>query len=366
MVFKKLLKITPDPFALDLSDRSIKIAKLSKSRDGFVLEKFSETAIKEGLLKDGEIVSGGELARLIARPVLSFNAEGRYVSCSLPEQKSFLRVIQLPRAKEEEIRDAIRWEVEANIPMRLDEVYFDWQILPPLYDKIKHFDILVSAAPRDLVDSYIKLFADAGLKPISFEMESLATARCLIKGGLSEQPVLIVDLGRSGTNFIIYAGHGIRLASYSQISGDTITENMSRDLKIDFKQAEKLKKEVGFSAQGGFQPEADGPKDQSSGLSLENKKVFEASVPIMTDLKQQIKKYLDFYSGHKSHVHDGKPGISKILLCGGGAKLKGIEEYLSSSLGIPVETGDPFTNVKRPSSQKGEFVKYTTAIGLSL
>jgi len=346
MAFEKLLKITPEPFALDLSDRSIKIAKLSKNKGRFVLEKFSETAVKEGLLKDGEIVSEGDLSRIITKAVSDSKVKGRYVSCSLPDQKSFLRVIQLPHARKEEIQDAIRWEVEANIPMKLDEVYFDWQILPPLHDKVEHFDILVSAAPRDLVDSYIKLFAGAGLKPISFEMESLATARCLIKEGSSEQPVLIADLGRSGMNFIIYAGRGIRLASYSQISGDAITENISRDLKVSKAEAEKLKIKSGFSKK--------------------NKKVFEASVPIMTDLKQQIKKYLDFYSGHRSHVHDGKFGISKILLCGGGAKLKGIEEYLSSSLDLPVEIADPFTNVKKPSSKKEEFIRYTTAIGLTL
>ena len=355
MQFPTLFKITPKPFGLDLSDRSFKIAELSRKKGKFVLENFGEASIEEGLMQDGEIHSEGKLARAIRDGLATLkNGSPRspYVVCSLPEQKTFLRIVQLPQMKKEEVHEAIRWEIEANIPLALTDVYFDWQIISPIHKRVRHFDILISAAPRDLVDSYTKLLLRAGLKPFSFELESVALARCVIKNGISEKPVMIVDLGRTRTSFIIYAGGGIRFSSSVQISGDLITENIARDLKISRKEAEDLKQKVGFSR--------------------DNKKVFEVIVPALTDLKQQIAKYIAFYADHAEHIHDGTFKIDTILLSGGGARLKGIGAYLTSSLKAQAMVADPFANVHSPKAEKAaggsstEFIQYTTALGLAL
>ena len=355
MNFPTLFKIIPEPFGLDLSDRSFKIAEVSGKRGKFVLKNLGMQSIEEGLMQDGEIHSEEKLARAI-REGLDTLKNGRprspYVACSLPEQKTFLRVVQLPRMKKEEIQEAIQWEIEANIPLSLTDVYFDWRIIPSPHKSVRHFDILISAAPRDLVDSYTELLLKAGLKPLSFEPESVALARCVIASGVSEKPVLIVDLGRMRTSFVIYAGSGIRFSSSTQISGDLITENIARELKISREEAEDLKREVGFSAS--------------------NKKVFEAIIPALTDLKQQIAKYIAFYTEHAEHIHDGAFKIDTILLSGEGARLKGIGTYLASSLKLQATIADPFANVLSPESEttvKGsptKFIRYTTALGLAL
>ncbi len=352
MLSLSVFKITPEPFGLDLSDRSIKIAKFSRKKTGVYLENFGERSIEEGLVSDGVIVSEKKVARVVAE--LAGNLKNgaihsRYAACSLPEQKSFLHVVELPKIKKEEIKEAIQWEIEANIPMNLADVYFDWEIIPSLAKSAEHLDILVSAAPRDLVDSYNRLFAEAGLIPFSFEPESLALTRCLIKKGIQGGPVLIVDLGHTRTSFIIYAGGSIRFTSSIQISGNIMTENITRDLKIDLREAEILKQKVGL----------DKAKD---------KRVFEAIMPAVTDLKEQMGNYLDFYSGHALHLHNGKPEVTKILLSGGGACLNGIDDYLSSSLKIPVEMADPFINIAASpkTGPRSEFIKYATAFGLAL
>ncbi|MFY9457913.1 MAG: type IV pilus assembly protein PilM [Candidatus Spechtbacterales bacterium] len=354
MTFPTLFKITPEPFGLDLSDRSIKVANLSKKKGRFYLENFGEETVEEGLMEDGVIISEKKLALRIAKAVsnLKTGSSGRrYVACSLPEQKSFLHIAQLERIKKEEIEEAIQREIEANIPMKLADVYFDWEIIPSFQKSSEHFDILISAAPRDLVDSYNRLFVEAGLVPFSFEPESLALTRCLVKKGVKDMPVLIIDLGHTRTSFIIYAGGGIRFTSSMQISGNMMTENIKRDLAIDQNEAERLKKKVGLD------------RDM-------DKRVFEAIIPAITDLKQQIGKYMDFYSSHESHIHNGKPSISGILLAGGGACMRGLAEHLASSLKISVEIADPFVNIAAPpraekKSVCGEFIKYATAFGLA-
>ncbi len=355
-MFNNLFKITPEPFGLDLSDRSIKIAKLSRKKGKLFLENFGEANIKEGLMENGVILSDAKLADVMRASLSNLKMgalKTAYASCSLPEQKTYLRVVQLPKMSRKETEEAIQWEVEANIPFALKDVYFDWQVISPLRKSIDHLDILISAAPRDLIDSYIELFRKAGIKPISLEPESLALARCLIKGGVSEKPALIVDLGQTRTNFIIYAGRGLRFSSSIDISEDIMTMNIARSMSISVEDAEKLKKEIGMNRD-------------------ENEKVFEAIIPVMTDLKEQIKSYADFYAEHAAHVHSGGEGIEKIFLSGGGARLKGIEKYLTTALRMPAEIASPWINILEPPLRETpelsylESIRYTTALGLAL
>jgi len=91
-------------------------------------------------------------------------------------------------------------------------------------------------------------------------------------------------------------------------------------------------------------------------------------------LIEQIKRYLSYYQTHASHEHllpDGK-GVAKILLCGGGANLKGLPEFLNTYFKIPVEIGNPWINIL-PEPQKEvlelpleKSLSYATALGLAL
>jgi len=356
MSIPTLFKITPEPFGLDLSDGSVKIAKLSKKKDGLFLEGFGEADIEKGLVEDGVILSEEKLAKAI-QGVISNPHTGSfkspYVVCSLPEQKTYLRVVQLPKIKKSEIQEAIQWEIEANFPMSLSDVYFDWELIPAPKSQSDHLDIVISTVQRDLVESYSSLLYKAGLKPFSFEPESIALMRSLIRRDPTSKPIILVDLGQARTSFIIYAGGGIRFTSSTQISSSVITENIMRALKIDMEEAERLKQSVGLNRS-------------------EDERVFEAIVPAMTDLKQQISKYINFYASHIAHVHGDNSGIEKIMLTGGGSLLKGIEKYLTLGLKIKTERANPWINIFEPPLRETpelpyhKSIRYATALGLAL
>src|SRR4030042_99470 len=79
------------------------------------------------------------------------------VICSLPETKAFLRIVSLPKMKEDEIKEAIKWEMEANIPLPIDQVYYDWQLLEKKISKEPNkSDILVVAVARKEGDHFIE------------------------------------------------------------------------------------------------------------------------------------------------------------------------------------------------------------------
>ena len=63
--------------------------------------------------------------------------------------------------------------------------------------------------------------------------------------------------------------------------------------------------------------------------------------------------------------------VTRAVLVGGNATVRGLPEYLASTLHIPVMLGDVFTNFASldtwlPSVDYSESFAYTTAIGLAL
>ena len=388
------LTLKPESFGLDISDLSLKIIKLKKGRKFFTLSSFGKEEIEPGIIKGGEIKDEKKLAEIIKEAIKKVRGgklKTNYVVASLPEEKAFLQVIQMPRLPEEDLKSAVIYEAENYIPTPLEEVYLDYQIVPPIYDHLDHLDILIAALPKKTVDPYLSALKLAGFVPKVLEIESLAIARALIKGGATTQPILLIDLGATRTSFIIFSGQSLRFTTSIPVSSTSFTEIISKNLGVTLAEAERLKIKYGLEEKIKINI-----GDEKTNIKKERGKIFEALIPALIDLVQQIKRYLDYYQTHASHEHlppttfqknnsnkhkpqkvvgglppDGK-GISKIYLCGGGANLKGLCELLSLELKIPVEMGNPWVNIlikekkEVPELSFEESLKYTTALGLAL
>ena len=390
----KALTLKSESFGLDISDLSLKIVKLKKRGQFFELDSFLEEKIEPGIIKGGEIKDEKKLAEIIRESIKKVKGEKlktNYVVASLPEEKAFLQVIQMPRLPEEDLKSAVIYEAENYIPTPIEEVYLDYQIVPPVYDHLDHLDILIAALPKKTVDPYLSALKLAGFVPKVLEIESMAIARALIKGGATTQPILLIDLGATRTSFIIFSGQSLRFTTSIPVSSTSFSEIISKNLGVTLAEAERLKIKHGLEEKIKINI-----GDEKTNIKKERGKIFEALIPALIDLVQQIKRYLDYYQTHASHEHlppttfqknnsnkhkpqkvvgglppDGK-GISKIYLCGGGANLKGLCELLSLELKIPVEMGNPWVNIlikekkEVPELSFEESLKYTTALGLAL
>ena len=146
------LTLYPEAFGLDVSDRSFKIAKLKKTRNGYQLSSFGEFPLPEGLIAQGEIQNEDEVARLLKEAVRSLKLQTPFVVSSLPEEKAFLQVLQLPKMKEAEVKQAVLFEAENYIPYSIDTVYLDSMYVPPLKNSLDHMDVLLAALPKSVVD----------------------------------------------------------------------------------------------------------------------------------------------------------------------------------------------------------------------
>lgn len=344
----KFLNLEPEIFGIDISDSSLKIAKLVKNKKSFSLVSFNEVEIKRGIIKNGVIQDQETLANIIkiaCSMVKGKKLGTKYAIVSLPEEKSFLQLIQMPKMTEEELRLALPLEAENYIPLTIDKSYLDFQIINPHKYNSKQLDLLINVMPKSIVDSYVSCCKKAGLVPYILEVESQAIARALLKDEKNILPVIIIDLGHDSTNFIVFSGNSICFTYSIPISFKQFTHTISNSLAIDFHKNKMLKKE--------------------------HHNINKTTEVFLHDLVIQIKKYINFYHGHSSHENfsENNNNIEKIILSGEGANVENISDFLSKELKMSVEIGNPFTNIITPKNNSlpyNSISSFTTALGLAL
>lgn len=349
---KKIFTFFPESFGLDLSDLSLKSVWLEREGKTEILRSFGSIPLPLGAISDGEIVNEDVVVDGI-RKLLGQSGPRKIrkkrVICSLPETKAFLRILSLPKMKESEVREAIKWEIEANIPLSLDQVYYDWQILSRnIAGEDGKMSILVVAISRTVADQFVSVLERAGLEVTGLETESVAQARALLDEQESERTTLIVDIGDRRTSFLMAIGNIPCFTSSLPLSSQMITDAISKEMGIPFEEAEELKLKHGVGSFFGKNP------------------FLHAAKPVLDSLATEIERTVDFYLNSLRY----SLSVDAIILCGGGSKMKGVLPYLSKRLGRALEFGDPWVNVdldgRLPLIDRDRSVQYSTAIGLAL
>ena len=348
---KKIIDFEPKIFGIDLSDLSVKVVQLKKDGHNAEVRSFSFMNIPPGYIEDGKIIDKDKVAGIIKEAVKQAGPKKiktKKVICSLPESKAFLRIVSTPKMEDQEINEAIKWEMEANIPLPMDQVYFDWQLLDT--ESKNKQNILTVAVAKEIVDDEMEVLKKAGLDVYGLEVESIASARSLIneKETQKDSTSLIVDLGSKRTSFIMVVGGVPFFTSSIPFSSVSVNDAIAKSLNLTPKEAEEIKINYGIESFNSDNP------------------IFNATKFLLENLVQEIGKNLDFYFS----LAKESPRIEKIILCGGGANLKGIVTYLVKRLNMQVEIGDPWTNLtlgkKIPIISRENSASYSTAIGLAL
>lgn len=350
---------------LDISDRSVKYAQFRTLRSAArgarhtraaTLACFGEEEIPEGVIVSG-VVEKGDVFTAVLRKIgekagRAFRASGMVVS--LPEEKSFLRVFQLPKVIQGEIAGAIRWKIEEEIPLPSEDVIYDYEAVQPIRDNLDHRDVLVTAFPKSLVASYVRAVKDAGLTPVALELESQAIVRATAPDLHAAEANVVIDMGRTRASFILFVGGAIIFTTTVPVGGHMFDIDIARALGIDEQEAARIKEESGLA------------KDAYDG------KVYAALAPSVETLARELRRVIGYHRDHAMHIHGGSPSVQKIFLSGGEANLLGLDTYLASAMRIPVVPADPFVALRDtlsgpvPPLPHAAALAFTAAVGLAL
>ncbi|MFA5359412.1 MAG: type IV pilus assembly protein PilM [Patescibacteria group bacterium] len=334
------------PIGLDISDLSIKLVQLDKRRDKIKIRALSKLNLTQGVIVNGEIKNKAELIKaikkIISDPLYGKINSEEVVAC-LPESKTFIKLIEIQKSPNH-LSDIIGSEIEKHVPMALNEIYYDWQVIAELPEK--HL-VLIGAASKNIVNQYTEMLDEAKLSPIALEIEPIAICRCLLKEeGSNLKPIKfgaknktdislnygIIDIGANHTCMIFYSGNAILFTVSMPVSGEEITTKISQALNLTKEQAEKAKIICGLD------------EKKANGV------IKDILADTLKNLTTKIKEAISFY---ENYFPQNGP-LNQILLCGGGANIPDLEKIISKELSVEVKLADALVNLSEEKNKLNE------------
>ncbi len=337
-------------WGFDISDFSLKLVGVRRSGNSFIITNYNYTEVPEGVIERGKIKNEEKLIEITNK--LISTAKGpkltsRFIHTCLPEPYTYIKLVKVPTTKDDEIGGAVEWAAEHNFPYTLDEIYLDWQMIKKDINSGKT-TVMLGAAPKTIVEMYSSFIKKAGLIPMSLEIEAIPIVRAILPSdGEQTEGYGIIDLGASRSSLIICTHKAIASTFSLPIAGKDITNLIQEKLSLTTEQAEQAKIICGIDHK------------KCEGVLRE---VLEK------ELKRLVKKIKTAISFYQENTED-PINIEKIILTGGGSQMPGINNYLSSTLKLPVTTANPLLKLNPQSKlslPQDKIQSFTTAIGLAL
>lgn len=333
---------------LDIGFSTIKVVALEHGSDSPKLSAIGMIAAPvPGMSSDGDqdlSVVAGSIKKLLEASKL----QEKEVIVALPESKVFTRVIDdLPFLSDSELPSAIRYASEEFIPLPINEVNLNWQVLSRGREKTDRTVVFVVASPKQVVQKYIRLLGMVGLKPKALETEIIASSRALVGNNPFSPTTLIIQMGTATTDFAIVSKGLILLTRSIATGGSALTRALAQHFSFEVNQAEEYKKVYGLLT------------DQLDG------KVYEALRPVVDAIMEETRRVIEAF-----HTKNPTNRIKRVVVSGGGAKMPGLVVYLANNLNLEVQEADPWYFITKAAAFKAKLVSdgplYTVAVGLAL
>lgn len=352
---------------VDIGSSSLKIVELANEKGRPKLITYGYIERPNQILKVDTPEAKQKIVETIKEVMAKAKVSTNHVVAGLPSYTVFSSIITLPEMKEKELAAAVKWEAKKFVPMPLEKMILDFQVIEDNEGTItasqssgqgeqnkdaqvntqpkKYKKILLTAAPADLVSRYVEIFQMAGMQLESLETEAFALERSLV--GHDPLPILIVDIGATTTNISVVVSSVPVINRSIDLGGETITKTIASSLNVDPDRAEQFKRDFGLIPSG------------ATGNQIPKRIEFMVSSVI-----NEIRYVMNLY-------HNSSPKqIEKIILSGGSAWLPNLPQYLSQSLNNKVIIGDPWSRIIYPVELKPVLEeigpRLTVAAGLAM
>ena len=312
--------------AIDIGSSSIKLVQLTDFKEEqYELNHFGVMPLDKECIVEGAIKKPGQVVDALKNLIKAEKIQSRYAVSAVAGEAVFIKKIKVPVMSEEKLSEKITQEAEQYIPFDIDEVVLDFQILGKINGnkEEKMMEALLVAVQRGIIDERTDILLEAGLKPaiIDLDLFALMNAARLTNDLSSMGTIALIDLGDSFTHINIIQNGVIGYTRDIPVGGGYLTNMLMSKFKVPFEQVLAIKR-------GNFSPD------------IREEEVIETIIQAYNNILEEIQKYFDYFSTLSNHK------MEKVLLCGGGSMIRGLDDYCADYLKIPVETLHPMQGVK--------------------
>jgi type IV pilus assembly protein PilM len=318
-----------DYVGIDIGSESAKAVELSWAKGRPMLATYGELKSTKyfqnapGFTASGFLGYDDEnIVRLLSDLFKEVNIKTKQAVFSIPSSASFITTVTLPLIKPEEIEAAIPFEAKKYIPIPLNEIALDWQIIEsdPAAGRVT---ILLAAVPQEVITKFRRIAEALSLDLVAVEIESFSLIRSLL--GQDRGVAAILNIGAFVSTLTVASRGIVRLNHNFARGSHELTLVLAQSLGVSEDRAEELKRTVGLS---------DRPEERGT---------METIAPFIDGLLSEAERTMVSYN----RANDAK--IERIVLAGGSAAMNGLSNYVSQRFGLATSVGNPFTAISHPA-----------------
>ncbi|RLA64982.1 MAG: hypothetical protein DRQ88_10055 [Epsilonproteobacteria bacterium] len=320
---KDILNLGPKGIVgVDIGLSSVKVAQIQKiPGKKFKLIRYSTVPLPEGAIIEDEVQNENAVVEAISKALKKAKISSENVVIGLKGPHSITKKLTLAGGTIEEIDDQVHWEAEQYLPFDLEVASLGYHVMGE--NEGGGVDIIFAAATNEVVEKFSDLVGQANLrvKIIDMDMTAMINIFELVmdtKLDVANESYLVLDVGAQKTNFIIYKNKRILFTKEIPVGGLVITEEIQRQMGVNYSEAEDLKKSG----------------DDQGNLPEEILSIIEESINAFFN---EVQKTYDFYVSSTSDE-----SLVGCYITGGSAQLMGLAEGLESILGVEVNYLNPF------------------------
>lgn len=310
---------------IDIGLSAIKFAEVSRLSDGsFKLESYASVPLPEGTIIEDEIQKEDEILQALQQGLKELGSSNKFVCVGLSGPNTLIKRLQLAGGSDEEIEDQVSWEAEQYLPFPIDEGNISFSLIGE--NQGGGVDVIIGAAKKSIVQTFKEIVERANVKVKIVDLTAAATLNVVeaSMGGEVQargKTWMLMDLGAQKTHFMIYKNGVLVFFKEINIGGLTITEEIQRQMAVNYNEAESLKI---YGDGNGNIPE----------------EIVEIINQVLDTFFAELKKTIDFWiSSTSEEQFDG------CIITGGGALIPGFADALQELIETEVKVLNPFSAI---------------------
>lgn len=254
-----------------------------------------------------------------------------------------IRHLLLPFMNDVQIYENIINEISSYLPVNTENYSIDYSVQEEIIvEGASQIQVMVVAIPKELLKTYIDCFHKAGIKITTIDITENSQGK-LMRHLIPKfnDPIDnfgIIDIGAEITNITSYLNGHFFVNKVANIGGTTLTNDLAQALATDYLSAELAKASDDY-----FDSDI---STRTIVCEYADQIIFEAG------------RVFDYFQSRTQET------IERVFLCGGGALLPGLAEYIQTNIGFEVLTFEEILSplfTRRPIVPNASI--YAAAIG---
>lgn len=355
-------KKTGEIVGLDIEAGSVAAAEV-RANGAIQVAAAAIEPLAAGAFHEGEVVDADSLAQAL-KSCFSKNKLSKRVRLGIGNQRVVVRTLRLPAIEDhKEMEAAVRFQAQEQIPMPLDQAVLEHQVIggvPSEEGEAPQLDVVVVAARRDMVSSFLEPIRRAGLEPVGIDLSAFGMIRALVgvdpidegsqASGAPSAPsdaVLYCSVG-DVMNLAVARGRSCLFTRVSNIGLESVSGRVASETGLTAEHAAQWLAHVGLDR---APEEIEGDPQLVATL----RRILHEGVRGFVD---ELRLSLDYYGAQESAIP-----VSRVVLCGPGSAIAGLAPQMEEQLGLPI-------GVSRPAAlsdqEPGAAARLTLPFGLAL